>query len=490
MNKIHEYLNAYRAKLGRCAPAEPAALAEKTISQTGLREVMQSKAALCIYVLYMATISVAFNYHEPWRDEFQSWGQAAKMSSLGSFFVVRGEGHPPLFYWLLRIIQMFCGFEQGRYVMLALGFINGLLITVGLRKNPVLLFMFLFSYPFVYFWAIFLRSYTLGVLFILIAVAFFQKRQIVLCAIALWLASFTHFYFFFVIPIFVFEEFRQRRTIWLPALLALPCLASLYDIYLSGAGNPNGQFDLRLPSLFMDYLNNSFMMGIFVDLGVITAVPVIICLFWLFKDFWFGAAVSACILLFILFSSLVYGGAYHHTGVVLLILLTAFIIHTGQVREKFLVWIMIMSVISGVIHLGYDMSNRYSNGTNIYPAIQSEKLDQYKIFVLEDVIFTPSAQTYHVKYFSLPMSKEIDGIVDWSDYIHSIERYRQTYEYAGRPETFVLVTMEEIKGRRKGPNQPLEVTDLCNQMKWDCRLVRTVDGAFWDNARIYKVTAQ
>ena len=490
MNKIYEYFSAYRAKLELCAPAEPVALADKTISKTGLREVMQSKAALCIYILYMAIISVAFNHHEPWRDEFQSWGQALKMSSLGSFFVVPGEGHPPLFYWFLRIVQIFFGFEQGRYVMLALGFINGLLITVGLRKNPVLLFMFLFSYPFVYFWAIFLRSYTLGVLFILVAVAFFQKRQIVLCAIALWLASFTHFYFFFVIPIFVFEEFRQRRTIWLPSLLALPCLASLYVIYLSGSGNTGGQLDPERLSMYWNYFNNSFMLGFFGELGAITAVPMLICLFCLFKNFWFGAAVNFCILSFTLFCSFVYGGSYHHSGFVLLMILTAYLIHTEPLREKLLVGMMILCVASGLIHIAFDITNRYSNGTELYPAIKAEGLDHYKIFVLEDEIFTPSAQTHAIKYISLPMGMETDGIVDWSNHIHSIERYRQTYAQAGSPKTFVLVTKEYIEVKQKETNQPLQVDYICTQMKWNCELVTTVDGAFWDNARIFKVTAQ
>jgi len=59
----------------------------------------------CIFVI-LGVFGVL--HHDMWRDELQAWMIARNSHSLAElYFNLRYESHPPLWYWLLMLIQRF-----------------------------------------------------------------------------------------------------------------------------------------------------------------------------------------------------------------------------------------------------------------------------------------------------------------------------------------------------------------------------------------------
>lgn len=64
----------------------------------------ETMASLAVVLAYTALQIVLFAAHDPWLDEGQAWLWATTISSPIDFLIIPSEGHPPLWYWLLRLL--------------------------------------------------------------------------------------------------------------------------------------------------------------------------------------------------------------------------------------------------------------------------------------------------------------------------------------------------------------------------------------------------
>ena len=131
-----------------------------------------------IWIGYAGLIFYTILHHEPWFDKAQAW-LIARDCSFSQLFseVLRYEGHPALWYLILKI-AITCGLPYE-----ALGLLGGAIATVGigvfLAKSPLpklLTALFPFTFFLAYQYAVVARSYVLMPLF-LFAVAILARRK-------------------------------------------------------------------------------------------------------------------------------------------------------------------------------------------------------------------------------------------------------------------------------------------------------------------------
>ncbi len=77
----------------------------------------------CVLQVAMAVM------HDPWTDEAQAWLWATNLSRWQDFLVIPGEGHPPLWYWLLKVVSLGLDFSQARFLTLPMAILNACLLA-------------------------------------------------------------------------------------------------------------------------------------------------------------------------------------------------------------------------------------------------------------------------------------------------------------------------------------------------------------------------
>ncbi len=166
--------------------------------------------------------------HEPFVDEWQAVQVAVQSPGWGQLFAnLHYEGHPPLWYMLLRGLAVLVGpYNALPAAALLLGFVTQWLILFEspfprwLRLMIALSAFILFEYNTVS------RGYTLGVMLMVAAVAWWDRRRLVWLLIAA--LPFTDFLFGVVSLGFLLMRWRDK-ALWLPGLalwLAMSLLAA------------------------------------------------------------------------------------------------------------------------------------------------------------------------------------------------------------------------------------------------------------------------
>jgi len=137
-------------------------------------------AAEAIIVLaYAALVFTGAWIHEPWFDEAQSWLLARDVGPLDLIaHHLRYEGHPPLWYLLLRAaMALGLRFDGLNHLSAALAIV-GVILLVRIRSIPLLLRALL---PFTYFvawqYAVIARSYVLALPLLMALAAIYRRRS-------------------------------------------------------------------------------------------------------------------------------------------------------------------------------------------------------------------------------------------------------------------------------------------------------------------------
>ena len=99
----------------------PAASPDTNVPTASRSASTDTVATTIVVLVYAAAQIVLFAGHVPWRDEGQAWLWAQALSAPAEFFAIPGEGHPPLWYWLLRGVSYVVDFNQARYLTLGGG---------------------------------------------------------------------------------------------------------------------------------------------------------------------------------------------------------------------------------------------------------------------------------------------------------------------------------------------------------------------------------
>lgn len=136
----------------------------------------QERLRWLTFVFFALIVAVCYHFHEPWRDETQSWLMARDMSVLQLFRNAAVEGHPIGWHLLIKPLTIL------ELPFVSLRILNAALVlgaaAVLLWRGPFRLWqkgLMLATPPFI-FCAVFARSYTL-ILFLLMLQAWFHQQR-------------------------------------------------------------------------------------------------------------------------------------------------------------------------------------------------------------------------------------------------------------------------------------------------------------------------
>jgi hypothetical protein len=450
-------------------------------------------ASWTLFAAYAAVILLFGSRHVPWADEVQGWMRAASLASFRDFFVIPGgEGHPPLWYWLLRLLSFVMDLDHACWLSPLLALAAGAMVVSAWQKFPLAVFAVLFSAPFLW-WPELFRPYELGAVLALGAALCLRCGHLKTCGVLLSLACFTHFYCFFVLPLFIGEEFLQRRGFTILKIVLLPCTLAFVLIVLSAQGNHAADVkDLSNLARFIKYLVAGFSLYRIVPavtvpwMAAAAAVP-LAGVTAVFGRNLYAAGVAACLLALSVFFALVYCRSSTHTFMLPFIVMLGALIRHPQANLWALAALLLCSDVVGVSMAHTNMTKPLSNSEAAYAYIEKAGLQHLKILAVGDNLLTPAAYRHHFRYWSLSTGREIDGLADY-DGTQALAQYAKTYAAAGSPRDFLLAAPHAWRPPLDALD-PLSPRQTCDGMKWHCRLLHGDDGAYFENVDIYRVTA-
>jgi hypothetical protein len=129
--------------------------------------------------LWLAIVLVTLSFHELWRDEVRAFSIARDAPSwLGLFSALENEGHPVLWYAVLR--GLYGIFASTAVLPFASVTIAGAAVAVLVRYAPLpahLVLLFVFGALPLYEYSVMARSYGLGMLLLFLAALLFPERR-------------------------------------------------------------------------------------------------------------------------------------------------------------------------------------------------------------------------------------------------------------------------------------------------------------------------
>lgn len=167
-----------------------------------------------IVAAWTAIVAATVRNHEFWRDEVNALSLALGAPSLLSVpAAVHGEGHPSLWYLLLRAAYDFIGVKT--VLPLVAAAIAAISVAVFLWRAPFPLWwkgLFVFGLP-LYEYSVMARNYGISMLLMLLFALFYTqaKRSPLLLGIILFLLANTNLHSAFLTPLFVFVWYYDVR---------------------------------------------------------------------------------------------------------------------------------------------------------------------------------------------------------------------------------------------------------------------------------------
>lgn len=186
---------------------------------------------IAIFLTWLLVVSFLISRHVMWRDEVRAYSLATNGDSYWQMLLgLRGEGHPALWYMLLRFSH---DIFQTQQVLPAVAAVVGtaamLLFTFRSPFRPIVVFLVLFSLFGLYEFVVMARNYGLSMLILFAMTALygrFRQRSIVL-AILIFLLCNSNAHSVVVAAgflIFWFFDLSSSRSFWAgirePAFLA------------------------------------------------------------------------------------------------------------------------------------------------------------------------------------------------------------------------------------------------------------------------------
>jgi hypothetical protein len=172
---------------------------------------------ILLCVPYLAFLVWMHVHHEMWRDEVHAWTLSRLAQGFGD--LVTGdrvyEGHPPLWFWYLRVWSWFTQSVFGLQAATIAAATAAAVLLARFAPFPrYLKVLLLFSYYFGYEYTVMARNYVLGWLFLCLFCALYHPVRVryLLLSLSLALLSLTSFYglvlSFFLLGYFVLDQLR------------------------------------------------------------------------------------------------------------------------------------------------------------------------------------------------------------------------------------------------------------------------------------------
>lgn len=398
---------------------------------------MDRVVAALVVVLYAGVLLALTATHEPWRDEGQGWLWANALSQPLDFFLIPGEGHPPVFYWLLRLLSLFLSFDQARWISPIFGIINAVLLARLLRGDVLVLFAMLFSNLLLQFWGYYFRPYSMIFTVVLVALLLDRKGRDVAATWVMVIACGLHFLSGFLFAFWLIYRFAKGTPV--VRLLAPAAVALAFGALslISGIGNPEGVPNLRaMPYRMMDvlawpawYFKFPFLVGI-VGLGLLFAC--------FRRDRFMVSLLLGMTIFYAAATGLVYGRLPWHTGFLLVMTLMAYILAGAKANRWFLVAFLAPQVIAGIAVVRGQLTDPQWADVQVYEAVLADAGEGFNptndLVVWPDLILSGTAARRDITYTSVNDGKTV-GPIDW----RSRKNYNAWRGFTERPTPYWLI---------------------------------------------------
>jgi hypothetical protein len=199
---------------------------------------------MCGFLFFSVVLIVRLAHHEVWRDEVQAWLITTSATSFADLLVIPGEGHPPLWYWVLLPFTKLGSDPNLIKLPLAICSIATLSLLwfyMDLRAPEKV--MIAGGYLLSFEYGIFARSYILGMFLIWAFAAFHRniEKHPFAGALLLGLASLTHIFFAMAatglaaltIALWVKEGVSSKRIFGFATIFAAILCFALITVVLS-----------------------------------------------------------------------------------------------------------------------------------------------------------------------------------------------------------------------------------------------------------------
>jgi hypothetical protein len=367
-----------------------------------------------IVIAYVAAEIFLYTVHEPWRDEAQAWLVAGELRTPLDFLVIPGEGHPPLWFWLLRLMSLGLSFEQARPLMLGVAALNAVLLARLFSDRPLLLGTLLCSTAVLHYWGFYFRPYTLIVSCVAGALLLDRAGR----RGATWLVALAcglHFYSGFLLAFWLIMELRRgTRMRQLAGPAAAGAVFGLSAI-LSAAGNPAGELDTA--ALPLRTLGSFAALFPVPPAGMLAnaAIIVIVLAFGLRRSPVMLASLVVLLVLFSGFAALIYGFAPWHIAFALLMVLVAWSFDRAA-PGWVLALLLVPQDMEGIRRAVEDTQHLASPDEVAWTAVAADagaRFDPaHNLVSWQDFLLTPAAARHGIRYIS-GNSGEVIGAVDW-----------------------------------------------------------------------------
>lgn len=196
-----------------------------------------SKFIPFIFIVYVVLVIWGVVRHESWADEAQSWLLVKDLSLPDMLKALPSEGHPPLWYLLLYpFAKLGFPYETAKWIsgLIMIGAIYILLFKT--TANKFLKISVPFSYHILYQYAVFARSYSLVVFFLMLIVWQYPRRferpwLFALCVAALFNTHMLVFSFTLCLLLLYIADAWQARLLK-GRVLAAAIFMALSGLYL------------------------------------------------------------------------------------------------------------------------------------------------------------------------------------------------------------------------------------------------------------------
>jgi hypothetical protein len=291
--------------------------------QSSPRSRADTLVPLLIVAAYLAVELYFFSIHEPWHDEAQAWLKAKELIGW-QFLAIPGEGHPPVWYWLLRGLSHVISFDQARLLMLGVAAINAWMLARLFGERPILLFMLFASLPLLHAWGFHFRPYPLILTCVLVALLADRAGRPMIATWVLALSCGLSFLSGWLLAFWLLVQLHRRAPV--SSLVAPAIVAALFAVsaILSSSGNVDmGPQRESLVTALFDVLALPFAIPAFNSI-VIVAIAAAIIGYGLWRFPFVLGSIATLWLLLGIFGAFFYGLREWHAAFGLMLVLMAF----------------------------------------------------------------------------------------------------------------------------------------------------------------------
>lgn len=431
-----------------------------------------------VLVVYALTIFYGISNHEPWRDEAQSWLMVRELSLFDVLRMLPAEGHPPLWYLLIYpFAHAGAPYVVQAYITAAI-MIGTVYLLLFRTKLPIYLKLALvFSYFFVFEYAVIARSYCLVAFFITAIIAFYGQRftrpgLFALLVIGLFNSQMLAFTFaaavagVYFLDCFQYREWRRPTVVSFVAM----CIGGAYLIpYIVLSSPTSTSFQNRITDhgeQIKNAIGNAFFTYGEQSWALLSLA--LLCILLLARPKALLILIGGLAGVFYILGYK-YTGTVRHQGILFLEVLGALGIAYWYKDDRFspkikgdvplisyivLTLTLLFQVRGGVASIGEDAEKPFSDARAAADFLLEHNLEGrpivgYKAYAASAVVpFLPKGTQ-----FFYPECKQMGSYLDWNpcymehmfDYNSSYAAYVADSTFGNRPEKPVLVLNAPIE---------------------------------------------